>query len=269
MTKNNPIAKVIKNFVDKKSGKVTEARKEIQRRFFGLDWKDQKKIMLAFLKAGKADREWAYSHLLEMWDDDFTIQVLAFWVAYHEEKCAWVIIRHFSNDFIKHHVDEFKGERDYYFVCRRLAEDADFVIDRRRLSTIDYLMVLYHGNRSISDEEAKNLLFEIVHEVCSNGHPYLEVSRSYIPRRTEAMYASDFRTVSMALYYLNKMGKDEVISYFHEWECKLQTAINESMEFANISNSPLSDYEYQKQLANMVQKYLSDALPRKYKKVTK
>lgn len=61
--RNNPIATVIKNYLDKKSGKVTESRKEIQRRFFGLDWKDQKKIMSAFLDAGKSDRDWAYSRL--------------------------------------------------------------------------------------------------------------------------------------------------------------------------------------------------------------
>lgn len=73
--RNNPIATVIKNYLDKKSGKVTESREEIQRRFFGLDWKDQKKIMSAFLDAGKSDRNWAYSRLLDLWDSSFEEQV--------------------------------------------------------------------------------------------------------------------------------------------------------------------------------------------------
>ena len=47
--RNNPIAIVIKNYIDKKSGKVTEARDEIKRRFAGLDWDDQKHILEAFL----------------------------------------------------------------------------------------------------------------------------------------------------------------------------------------------------------------------------
>lgn len=49
VSRNNPIATVIKNYTNKKSGKVKDARNEIQRRFFGLDWKDQKRIMAAFL----------------------------------------------------------------------------------------------------------------------------------------------------------------------------------------------------------------------------
>ena len=46
VSRNNPIATVIKNYTNKKSGKVTDSRNEIQRRFLGLDWKDQKKIMV-------------------------------------------------------------------------------------------------------------------------------------------------------------------------------------------------------------------------------
>ena len=46
--RNTPIATLIKNYINKKSGKVPESRKEIQRRFDYLDWKDQKKIMQAF-----------------------------------------------------------------------------------------------------------------------------------------------------------------------------------------------------------------------------
>ncbi len=69
--RNAPIATLIKNFVNKRSGKVTESREEIQRRFDYLDWKDQKKIILVFLDAGKKDRQWAYSKTLDYWDKSF------------------------------------------------------------------------------------------------------------------------------------------------------------------------------------------------------
>lgn len=52
--RNKPIASLIKWYMDKKSRKVSESRKEIQKRFDYLDWKDQKRILFAFLKAGKA-----------------------------------------------------------------------------------------------------------------------------------------------------------------------------------------------------------------------
>ena len=63
--RNTPIATLIKNYINKKSGKVSDSRNEIQRRFDYLDWKDQKKIVLAFLESGKTDRQWAYSKTLD------------------------------------------------------------------------------------------------------------------------------------------------------------------------------------------------------------
>ena len=114
--RNKPIATVIKNYLDKKSGKVTESREEIRRRFFGLDWKDQKRIISAFLDAGKSDRDWAYSRLLDLWDNSFSLKISELWAKYHEFRCAWIIIRHFPLDYIKTNIDQFKEDRDYYLL---------------------------------------------------------------------------------------------------------------------------------------------------------
>ena len=112
-SRNNPIATVIKNYTNKKSGKVTDARNEILRRFFGLDWKDQKRIMAAFLDSGVSDRNWAYSRLLDLWDASFEPQVQALWETYHEEKCAWVIIRHFPKEYLREHIDDFEETKRF------------------------------------------------------------------------------------------------------------------------------------------------------------
>ena len=74
---------MIKNFVNKKSGKVSEARKEIQDRFCCLDWKDQKKIILAFLESNKKDRQWAYSQALYYWDKSFEPKIRELWEHLH------------------------------------------------------------------------------------------------------------------------------------------------------------------------------------------
>ena len=84
--RNTPIVTLIKNFVNKRSGRVTESREEIQRRFDYLDWKYQKKIILAFLDSGKKDRQWAYSKTLEYWDKSFEPKVQELWERLHEEK---------------------------------------------------------------------------------------------------------------------------------------------------------------------------------------
>ena len=267
-TRNNPIATVIKNYINKKSGNVTASRNEIQRRFFGLDWKDQKKIMAAFLDSGASDRNWAYSRLLGLWDESFGQKVQELWETYYEEKCAWVIIRHFPKSYLKEHIDLFNDGRDYYFICRRLAADADFVIDKERLSNTDYLMALSHGDRHIGDEEATDILYSIVKGICFHWCAYMELSRDYYPNRKEVMVASDFANVSIALYYLAKMGKEYVVSEFHEWESSVQTSVCESDDYMAMGNEALSDYEYKDKMADIVQKYLYHALPDKYKPMT-
>jgi hypothetical protein len=77
--RNTPIATLIRNYINKKSGKVSESREEIQWRFNWLDWKDQKKILNAFLESGKSDREWAYGKVLDFWDDSFLPKVKELW----------------------------------------------------------------------------------------------------------------------------------------------------------------------------------------------
>ena len=268
VSRNNPIATVIKNYVNKKSGKVTDSRNEIQRRFFGLDWKDQKKIMAAFLDSGISDRDWAYSRLLDLWDVSFEPQVLKLWETYHEEKCAWVIIRHFPKEFIKKHVDTFDEGRDYYFICRRLVDETDFVIDKKRLSNTDYLMALSHGNRHIVDDEATDILYEIVRDIACHWSPSMELSRRFFPRRSEMMAATDFANISIALYYLEKMGNENVVSEFHLWEKNVQTSVRLSEEYKALEKEPLSDYDYKENLADLFQKQLFYNLPSKYKTMT-
>ncbi len=268
VSRNNPIATVIRNYTNKKSGKVTDARNEIQRRFFGLDWKDQKRIMAAFLDSGISDRDWAYSRLLDLWDASFEPQVQVLWEAYHEEKCSWVIIRHFPKEYLKEHIDLFHEGRDYYFICRRLAEDSDFVIDKSKLSKTDYLMALSHAERHIDDDEATDTLYEIVRDIAFHWNPSMELSRDYMPHRREMMAASDFANVSIALYYLEKMGNDDVLTAFRTWDSKVQDVVRDSEKYKALSNKSISDYDYKDELAIIVQKHLYYALPKKYKTMT-
>lgn len=268
VSRNNPIATVIRNYTSKKSGKVTDSRNEIQRRFFGLDWKDQKKIMAAFLDSGVSDRDWAYSRLLDLWDVSFETKVQDLWETYHEEKCAWVIIRHFPKEYLQKHIDQFNEGRDYYFICRRLAEGGDFVIDKDKLSKTDYLMALSHADRHIDDVEATDTLYEIVRDIAFHWNPSIELSRDYMPRRREVMTASDFANVFIALYYIEKMGNDEVLTAFRTWENKVQGIVRDSEAYKTLNSKSISDYDYKDELAIIVQKHFYYTLPEKYKTVT-
>ena len=176
--RNTPIATLFKNYVNKKSGKVAESKKEIQWRFWALDWKYQKRILGAFLDGGKGDRHWAYKQLLEYWDDSFEDKVRTLWEQYHEQRCKWVVIHYLPLDYVSQNLHDFTEERDYYFACIRLAKDKDYVIERERLSLTDYLAVLYHSGRGVDEKEGLDILYQIVHNYCVKGIEDYEVSKS-------------------------------------------------------------------------------------------
>ena len=267
--RNKPIATVIRNFINKESGKVTDSRKEIQRRFFGLDWKDQKKIMMAFLDAGASDRQWAYSRLLDWWDPYFEPKVQELWEAFHEERCAWVVIRHFPLSYLKENKEQLWEGRNYYFISRRLAKDKDYVIDRARMSNTDYLSVLYHSGREISDDEARDIMFEIVHDCCFESPFTTRLEQTFGGHYPQVVTMTNFRAVNLAIYYLLRMDKFETVTRFAHWNDALEMEIFCSPEFMSIDrNSFSSEFDYDRRRLEVTQFYAYKVLEKKYKRTT-
>ena len=264
--RNSPIATLIKNYVNKNSGKVSASREEIQRRFNWLDWKDQKKILTAFLDSGRSDREWAYGKVLDYWDESFMPKVKALWETYHEYKCSWSVIRYFPLEYIKEHISEFADERDYYFICLRLAKDNDYVIDRTKLTDRDYLAVLWHTGRTISDDEARDTLFSIIHDCCFADTFMPRLERVGEGRYDKVITPANYREVNLAIYYLLKLEKDNIVQQFEQWNDQVEEAINDSPEFKSIDrNDFFHDYEYDRRRVEIANLYAFQALDEKYK----
>ena len=215
--RNTPIATLIRNYINKKSGKVSESREEIQWRFNWLDWKDQKKILNAFLESGKSDREWAYGKVLDFWDDSFLPKVKELWETYHEYKCSWSVIRYFPLEYISEHIDDFTDERDYFFVCLRLAKDKSFTIDRTKLSNTDYLALLYHTGRDISADDALDTLFAVVHDCCYTDAFMMKLERLDRAKYRDVISPGNFREVNLAFYYVVKLQQYEAAGLFKNW----------------------------------------------------
>jgi hypothetical protein len=127
---------------------------------------------------------------------------------------------------------------------------------------------LSHAERHIDDDEATDTLYEIVRDIAFHWNPSMELSRDYMPHRREMMAASDFANVSIALYYLEKMGNDDVLTAFRTWDSKVQDVVRDSENYKALSNKSISDYDYKDELAIIVQKHLYYALPKKYKTMT-
>ena len=266
VSRNNPIATVIKNYMNKKSGKVTDSRNEIQRRFLGLDWEDQKHILEAFLESGKTDRNWAYSGLLRLWDDSFETKVLELWETYHEERCAWVVVRHCSEAYIINHLEELSVGRNYYFICLRMAGKNHFVIERSRLSGRDFVLAMHNAGRVLSHDEALDILYSEVSKWCLSNEPFYEV-RDVLRtlHRTASFSSTNIPNISTILYYLFEMRLSDVSVQFHKWDNKVNEVIQSSTEVSELNKKKLSDWGYNQQLAFIAQKYLYHALPQQYK----
>ena len=264
--RNTPISTLIRNYVNKKSGKVTESREEIKWRFDYLDWKDQKKILFAFMDSGISDREWAYSKMLDNWDDSFQPKVKELWETYHEYKCSWSIIRYFPLEYIKEHIGEFTDERDYYFICLRLAKDKDYTIDRTKLTDRDYLAILWHTDRTISDDEARDTLFSIIHDCCLADTFMPRLERVGEGRYDKVITPANYREVNLAIYYLLKLEKDNIVQQFELWNEQVEDAIYNSSEFKSIDrNDFFLDYEYDRRRVEIANLYAFQALDEKYK----
>ena len=260
--RNTPTVTLIKNYTNKNSGKVVASRREIQRRFDHLDWNHQKKILMAFLDSIQTDREWAYIKLLDFWDKSFEPKVEELLEKYHEQKCSWSIIRHFPVSYLKENIDSFTGERDYFFICLRLAKEPDFVIDKDRLSKTDYLALIYHSERTISDEEALDILFGIVHDKCTRGITFDDPIRIY---NHDEISAANLKDIQLAMSYLNKMDHIQAICSFENWDENVIQQIRQSPEYKILLESYDDDYSIRYWKIRIARKYAYMALDEKYK----
>ena len=258
---NRPIHIVLKEYVERHKGKVVAARKELQRRFNGLDWNIQKKILLAHLISSKSDREWAYPLLLNYWDESFKPYIRELWETFHEERCSWIIVRYFSKDYIFNNLHLLNYERNYMFVCLRFGLDKDFSIDKDKLKPKDALYVHYKLGMRIEPDEASALLYEIVIDAILNYYRSdLDLRPSEHGRVTE-LYPERIRQFGLALYYIKEMCIEPTMSEFSEWCKSVKKIMNSSLEWKELQQRSLLDWEFNLRAYRIVLKYVGIHLP--------
>ena len=260
-----PIATILKWFVERKNGKVVESRKEIQRRFDGLDWSIQKKVILAFLNSGKTDREWVYEQLIWFWDEAFLPKVEEVFEKYHEKGCYWPVTWYFPTNYILEHLDKLAIEHNYYRLCYRLAYDnIEFEPNRKKLSPKEYLAIVELAHKTVQDEEAIDILFNVLHDLCTNRFSKFDgISPQHIVEKGRPLVASDFVYVFSLTKKLSSLGCDKAIGVFHEWEKVLFTTINDSRDFQSLNKENPHNYSEQRRI--ITKRYIFRLLPDKYK----
>lgn len=258
--KNTSTSLLLKRFTDKQSGKVGEARREIQHRFDYLDWNVQKRILLYFLDSGKSDRMWAYAKLLKFWDDCFEPIVRSHWEQYHEDKCAWPIIRFFPESYVWEHLEELSSGENYYHICLRLGINEEFTIDKTKLTPEKYLSVLHRTGRRINEDEAHSLLYQLIKGLCFRGLSLRDTRYMSCHDRSKAPYPYDIPTIRQFIYDLNDLGVNKILHVFTSWANKIQTEISNSPEYHNLQSLSLPDDVYLRLLAEITLDYTKRAL---------
>lgn len=257
---NRPAITLIKEYCDKKSGKVSEARRELQRRFEWLDWSQQKKIMMAHLQACTSDRQWAYTHLLSFWDDSFIPIIDKLWQTYHEERCSWIIVNHFPEDYLKNHIEELSFGRNYYFICRRLGSNKQFQIEASRLRPLDHLALMANLGRSMNAETAMKQVFNIAKKECLSPHYFIMGRQWFEPRLTKPS-PLHLRSLDRAFYYLQELPEHDAMNIFKTWCDRVSDDVVHSQNFKSLLLEPISDEAFNQKAYHLLLIYIAKNLP--------
>jgi hypothetical protein len=229
--KQPAISTLIRHFSKGVKGKKVPARTGLRNRFDYQSFADQVKIIRAFLKGTRSDREWCYRKMLQWWDDVLIPDLEQAWLTYQDEKCVKTAARRLPEDFIIQQQIAM-GKLDYKSVCRRLAHDEYFNIDKSRLTPTDFCYVIAHNHRHISDGEADRLLFGQVKYMLDNrsylmpfefktrfGREVGERMEDKLRYRPSLLF---FRSVGYVVWALGQTDNASTIIKFHQWNKMLQ-----------------------------------------------
>lgn len=254
---NQPIRRLLRDFEDKKSGKVVESRREIRRRFDYLDRPQQVRFLKACFQSCKSDREWAYEELTAHWDPKFRDIISDLWHEFHEGGARRCIVKHFPIEFVAQEIESLDNKETYYDLCLRLCYYGKFSIDKNRLTPLQVLSLYVKTGYEASDAEIIAQLYRLLINVATDDYLLFEkIDRNAKPR------CEDFGPCRKASYFIMEMQRYSILGQWKSWNIHLQHMLDSSNEYHTIKTSPISDYEYREQMSSLFKKYMIEYLPK-------
>ncbi len=249
MKKNTPVKRLLKDYINKKSGRVTVSRDELERRVSYLDFPDQKRIVMAFLESCPTDRRWACRCLMNFWDKSFAPKVKEMWERYHEMLCGWVVMKHLPDDYVLSQIDLFPATRDYYFASLRLYNHPDYVLNKAKFKglPIEYLHIKSLQGGGIDVQEACSLLWGMIKDMCGTFPD--KRTCTFAGFRTShwgvavAMSARSFVEIDKALRYLAVMKCSEVLDEFAQWDEQVKRTFEPNQQAPDVEIETELEYE--------------------------
>ena len=169
--RNEKIDTVVGRFVNKRSKRVAESRKELLRRFDYASFSEQKKIVKAFLCSNSAsDVEWAALQADKMWDKSYADSVSKAFEHKPTESLALTVIRHMPLDYVRTLESKLvMFSRAEY--CIRLADQADDLINKYALNIFEILYVKARtgGKMSLTEQQVEYQFFRFIFTFCQKA----------------------------------------------------------------------------------------------------
>lgn len=158
--KNEPIGRLLRYYLDKKSRQVVYARTQLRSRFLYQNYQEQNKILTAFLNGSKDDCDWAARYLRDNWRKEMAEAVSVAWDKTSIQTLAYVILRHFPDEYILKDQKRLSETAGYQYVCARVGNDSSFVLDESRLNTPDFFYVMAKLGRKVDPVVMEQRFYE-------------------------------------------------------------------------------------------------------------
>ena len=253
IVKNETIDTVLGRFLDKRSKRVSESRKELLRRFDYASFSEQKKIIKAFLCSNNtSDIEWAAIQADKLWDKSYIDGIRDAFERKQIEGLALTIIRRMPLDYVKALETQLvMFSRSEY--CIRLAEESDDLIKKYDLNIFELLYVKARigGKVKLTELQVECRFFKFIYSYCQNvqlGIYRSEDSIRSIPWIRRALWALGelgYRDILMLFLQMNRYAVDNSIGdkehgefyYAQQWmidNCFPQAHVTENIDFSKV-----------------------------------
>jgi hypothetical protein len=208
---NYPIDEVLDDYLTRRKGKHMEAKRQLKKRFDGLDHDMQEKVMMAFMEqGGPSERNFIYDKLYgeEFWVDAYTPLVQHWWDSRPEPRLAKVVVKYCPPAYILKHLEELEGLCNYATLCLRTGLDPK----EEKLNPWTYLYVLKTSGGQLEFHQGRRLVLKQV--------------RAYLYEEGEgepvhSIY--DIPYVKRMMAYLGEMGLVEEIMALDAFDWKMRS----------------------------------------------
>ena len=207
---NYPIGEVLDDYINRRKGKLVEAKRQLRKRFDGLDHDMQVAVMMAVMERGQeAERSFICDKLYgeDFWTDDFVPLVEQWWEQFHDYRMARVVIKRCPREYLLRHLDELEGRGNYATLCLRTGIDPD----PSKLSPWTYLYVRKCNGGQLRIREGEEAVMRQVRDYLYEEGAQKPVTSIY-----------DIPYVRRMMNYLGQMGLVEEIMAIDAFDKRLQ-----------------------------------------------